>query len=127
MASLSPINAAHHYGRIKLRDRSTLNGSTETLEYAFLKNELPSHRINFRHPAYPPGSDLLFTLSAFDHAQGGIHHGFALSACAIIADNRDDGFLSVSREGLGQAVDVGIDDVLKAGQDYYYFVPPPGE
>jgi hypothetical protein len=82
------------------------------------------HRINICHPAYAPGDDVLLELSALDHPEGGIHHGFALSLCAIIANNCD-GYLTTTR--YGNRIEVGFDDVLKAEHDYYYHIPHPGE
>jgi len=93
-------------------------------EYAFLENEqAKTKRINFGHPAYPLGEDILFSLPAFDHPQGGIYHFLAKSICAIITDNRYDGYLSLSRAGDTEAVEAELDDILKIpknGGAYYY-------
>ncbi|KAG4429627.1 hypothetical protein IFR05_014888 [Cadophora sp. M221] len=116
----------HHHGLIKLRDPAIINESTASPDYEFLKIDVSrTHRINFCHPAYPPGDEILFTLSAFDHPEGGIHHGFALSVCAIVADNCEGGFLSLTREG--GPIEAGLDDVLPTGHDYFYHVPYPND
>lgn len=98
-------------------------------QYEFLRALAPQrkYRINFRHPAYAPDDNLLFTLYAWDHAEGGIHHGLAHNACSIIADNRTDGYLSRVCDGEhGRRIEAGWDDVLPtAGGDYYFYVPYP--
>jgi hypothetical protein len=126
MAALSTkASISDHHGPIKIRNAAVLNGSTASGDYDFLKaNVSASHRLNICHPAYEPGYDIRFTLAALDHRKGGIHHGFVLSLCAIIADNRD-GYLTSTR--YGDRIEAGFDDVLKAEHDYYYHVPHPGE
>lgn len=64
-----------------------------------------------------------YSLYALDHELGGIHHGLAHTACALVAGNRHDGYLSESRGG--NAINAGMDDVLHAG-DYYFHVPRRG-
>ena len=119
------MSISYHRGPIKIRNAAVLNGSTASRDYDFLKaNVSASHRLNIRHPAYAPGYDVLFTLAALDHPEGGIHHGFVLSLFAIIADNCD-GYLTSTR--YGDRIEAGFDDVLKAKHDYYYHVPHPSE
>jgi hypothetical protein len=94
-----------------------------------LGSSAESDPVNFRHPAYGPDDNPLFTLYAWDHADGGIHHGFAHSACSIFADNRTDGYLSTTCVGEhGERVQAAWDEVLPAAVvDYYFYVPyPPG-
>lgn len=69
----------------------------------------------FLHPGYPDNHNILLTQPGFD--SGGIHHDTAHTACAIFANCRWDGFLSVSRGGPKLAA--GPDDVLPPGR--YYF------
>ena len=124
MAALS-TKASDHHSPIKIRNAAVLNGSTASGDYDFLKaNVSASHRINIRHPAYAPDDDILLTLAALDHPEGGIHHGFALSLCAMIADNCD-GYFTTTRHG--SKFEAGFDDVLKAEHDYYYHVRHPRE
>ncbi|KAH6668239.1 hypothetical protein B0J14DRAFT_442569, partial [Halenospora varia] len=78
-------------------------------------------RVNIRHPGYGSSHDLLFSLHTPDHASAGVHYGLVLDACAIIADNRRDGWLSVDREGNNR-VGGDLDHVLSNG-DYWYNVP----
>jgi hypothetical protein len=119
------MSISDHHGPIKIRDAALVNVSTASPDYDFLKATVSdSHRINIRHPAYAPDDDILLTLDALDHCEGGIHHGFALGMCAIIADNCD-GYLTSTR--YGDRIEAGFDDVLKAGRDYYYHVPHPGK
>jgi len=113
-----------HHGKIKLRDPSGIFPAALPSHFSFLASGPGRRRINFHHPAYEPNDDLLFTLYAWDHEEGGIHHGLAHTACAVIAANRPDGYLSQSREGTPVAV--GIDDVLPVG-DYFFHVPRTGK
>jgi hypothetical protein len=60
--------------------------------YLFLEGGQPlNHKISVRHPHK---NDVLFTLFAWDHKDGALHYGLLHTACAIIADNRHDGYLS---------------------------------
>jgi hypothetical protein len=114
-------------GPIQLRPPRELQ-ETNVIDERF--NYLPSvgagadGRINIRHPGYGPDHDLLFSLHTPDHASGGVHYGLVLDACAIIADNRRDGWLSVDREGTTR-VEGDLDHVLSNG-DYWYNVPGDG-
>ncbi|KAJ9654530.1 hypothetical protein H2201_008988 [Coniosporium apollinis] len=80
----------------------------------------PRHRIRFRHPAYPAGKNVLLTLLAPDHPLGGIHHETARIACAVIAGNRWDGYLSESANG--PPLEAAPSAVLR-GSDYFFCVP----
>lgn len=76
--------------------------------------------VTFRHPGYPNEHNIIMVLPALDDAQGGIHHETALIACAVVAGNRWDGFLSEQRTGSG--VLTPRDDVLR-GKEYYFRLP----
>lgn len=121
------MSAANH--TIQIREPATVFLVPAPEHYEFLKAPTPQHkyRINFRHPAYEPDDNPLFTLYAWDHAEGGIHHGLAHNACSIFADNRTDGYLSTICDGeYGERVQAGWDDVLPATiVDYYFYVPYP--
>lgn len=117
---------------IRLREPATVIPCPLPQHYEFLRGPVPrrKYRINFRHPAYEPDDNILFTLYAWDHNDGGIHHGFAHNACSIFADNHTDGYLSQTCEGEhGERIHVAWDEVLPAAVvDYYFYVPyPPGE
>lgn len=73
-----------------------------------------------RHPGYPDSENILLDLPALDG--NGIHHETARIACCILANCRWDGFLSKSRQGPPVPVPEGPQDVLLAG-DYYFYVP----
>lgn len=123
--------SSHTMGNIEIREAATVLPSPIPPSYEFLRAPTTSrrYRINFRHPAYEPGENILFTLYAFDHAEGGIHHGLAHNACSIFADNRTDGYLSSTCSGEGgERVQASWDEVLPASAvDYYFYVPyPPG-
>jgi len=116
------------YTSIVIRDPATLNPSPLAQHYEFLKAPSPhKYRIRFRHPAYSANENIIFTLHAWDHPEGGIHYGLAHCACAIIADNRLDGYLSTTVDGESDhRVDAAWDDVLPArDSDYYFHVPYP--
>lgn len=100
--------------RVRLRPPVTLYPTS--LNYILW----PNHRVFFHHPAYEARNDLLFSLYAWDHPDGGIYHAVAHNACAIIADNRIDGYLSNTRNGA--PIDAAMDDILPLGH-YYFHVP----
>lgn len=80
--------------------------------------------IIFKHPAYCDNfnhSNLL-RLYACDTPDGGLHAGTALLACAIVACNAQDGYLTRNRDG--DNLHVGHDEVL-LDDEYYYHVPNP--
>jgi hypothetical protein len=85
----------------------------------------PFHRILIRHPAYAPHRDtnILLTLLAPDHPDGGLHHETARVACGIIAGNAWDGYFS--EMAGGQPIDLGPDEILRVGKDYFFHVPHP--
>jgi hypothetical protein len=56
-------------------------------------------------------------LPALDHPQGGIHHETARIACAIVANNRWEGFLTETRTGARASF--GPDGILR--RNNYYF------
>lgn len=114
---------------IQIREPTAVIPGPIPEHYEFLKTPAPrrKYRINFRHPAYEPDDNPLFTLYAWDHAAGGIHHGLAHNACSIFADNRTDGYLSRICDGeYGERIQAGWDEVLPAAVvDYYFYVPYP--
>lgn len=68
---------------------------------------------------------MLLRLHAWDGAAGGIHYGLAHTACAIIANNRFDGYLSIARDG-SSSIETEWDACLPTDSHGYYFhVPPP--
>lgn len=78
--------------------------------------------IVFKHPGYSDyakQNDLL-RLYATDCIDGGLHYGTAWLACAIIAGNAWDGYLTKEREGM--RIDMQEDDLLM-GESYYFHVP----
>jgi hypothetical protein len=124
MSSLVPIHK-----NIQIREPATIIPGSIPEQYDFLKAPIPwrKYRINFRHPAYAPDDNLLFTLHAWDHAEGGIHHGLAHNACSIIVDNRIDGYLSTTCDSEhGERIEATWDDLLLTTvTDYYFYVPYP--
>ena len=82
------------------------------------------HRfVHLHHPDYSDENGILLSLLVIDGAGGGLHHGTALVACAILADNQWDGWLSVDRHGsrLSEQLDV------LSGDNYYSLVPKQTE
>lgn len=82
------------------------------------------YKVNLRHPGYSDNRNILMVLPALDHPGGGIHHETARIACAIISNNRWDGFLSETRDGA--PVQLGPDVILR-GDNYYFKVPDGNE
>lgn len=78
-----------------------------------------NHRVYLRHPGYTDTGNILMVLPALDHPQGGIHHETARIACAIVANNRWEGFLTETR--TGERALVGPDGILR-GNNYYFRV-----
>ncbi|KAL8895723.1 MAG: hypothetical protein Q9207_008043 [Kuettlingeria erythrocarpa] len=76
-------------------------------------------KICLRHPGYANIVNTLLYFPAYDHASGGVHLGVALAACAIIAGNKFDGYLSASEDRADQAVPHDANHVL-TGNDYYF-------
>ncbi|KAH0240860.1 hypothetical protein KCU71_g24079, partial [Aureobasidium melanogenum] len=76
-----------------------------------------THTVTFRHPGYRDEHNIIMVLPALDDAQGGIHHETALTACAVVAGNRWDGFLR--EQGTGSRVTTPRDGILK-GKDYFF-------
>lgn len=84
-------------------------------------NNVNAHFVSFKHPAYADRSNTLLQLQATDHAPGGgIHHETARIACAIVACNAWNGYLSRSRDG--SPLSEHEDDVLRE-KTYYFHVP----
>lgn len=84
----------------------------------------PVHRITFHHPGYPLGQDVLLELDGFDHENGGLHVGTALTACGVVAGNRWDGYFTETR--LGPPLRLEPDQLLK-GRHYFFHLPCPDE
>ncbi|KAH8691857.1 hypothetical protein BGW36DRAFT_386495 [Talaromyces proteolyticus] len=80
----------------------------------------PNYDIYFRHPAYPDPHDILIILPGLDHPHGGIHHQLALDACAILANNRYEGWFTEDREG-NERVNVPLSGILRK-RNYYFRV-----
>jgi hypothetical protein len=78
-----------------------------------------TYRVFLRHPGYSDTANILIILPALDHPQGGIHHETARVACAIIANNRWEGFLTETRTGEPASTDP--DEILR-GTSYYFRV-----
>src|SRR6266487_564593 len=81
----------------------------------------PDHTINFRHPAYPDdfNQNILLTLYAFDHPDGGLHYGTAFLACALVAGNAWNGYFTTTVDGPKV---VKEDDQLLREKNYYFHV-----
>ncbi|KAH8798636.1 hypothetical protein F5884DRAFT_813300 [Xylogone sp. PMI_703] len=80
------------------------------------------HKALFFHPAYPNASNLLLILYAWDTPNGGIHAGTAWLACAIVACNAWDGYLTKHNDS--DRLEYNDDDVLPPGS-YDFHVPNP--
>ncbi|CAN8105472.1 unnamed protein product [Discula destructiva] len=87
-----------------------------------LRPQQPAASIAFKYPGYTI-DNVLFTLPRLDvspqAAPAGVHHGTALLACQIIANNAFEGFLATDRGGSNR-VSVPLDGVLL--EDGYWFI-----
>ena len=77
------------------------------------------HRVFLRHPGYDDTHNTLLALPALDHPLGGIHHETARIACAIIANNKWDGFLTETKTGGRSRIE---SDTILRKTDYYFRV-----
>ncbi|KAL8910210.1 MAG: hypothetical protein Q9171_004483 [Xanthocarpia ochracea] len=98
-------------GEVSLRPRQRIS---EHLDGADTISHDPSHRIEFKHPAYTDGCNTYLVLAALDHPHGGLHYNTALVACGIIAGNRWDGYFRAARDG--PIVSLQEDDLMPHGQ-----------
>lgn len=100
-----------------IRSPATVSSPEDRFTFPFI--------IQFRHPGYQGvGKDLLFSLPGLDTANEvtGLHYGTAHMACAIIANNAFDGYLTATRDG--PRLDFHYDDLLTA-PEYWFHVPRP--
>ena len=82
-------------------------------------------KIRFHHPGYQEqGQSLLLDLYAYDRDAGGLHYGTAFLACAIVAVNAFNGYLTDTRDG--RKLDMGWDKLL-VKSDYWFHVPSTGD
>lgn len=79
-------------------------------------------KIKFLHPGYEDATNILLHLDAYD--ANGVHYHTAHTACAIIADNRWDGYFSTDIEGTQRVEPSSPDQSLN--NDAYYFQVPGG-
>ena len=96
--------------------------------------------IFFRHPGYDDSNNVLFKLHASDtaptccrdgepaqHRGPGLYAQFALDACAIVADNRTDGWLSSDRDPeLARNNRVAAGSTLHARSYYFHLEDSEG-
>ncbi|KAI4118127.1 MAG: hypothetical protein LQ341_007636 [Variospora aurantia] len=97
-----------------------------TLDACYQQPRRPNFPIRctteLRHPGLPDkGSNTLFRFPAYDRTGGGLHHSVALTACAIVAGNKFDGYLSST--ATGPPVAHALNAVLPG--PCYYFHPHP--
>lgn len=78
-----------------------------------------------KHPGYSNSSTLVtFAAADYNDSGHGVHFGTVHVACAILANNRHDGWLSRSRSytATGDRITQEHDSILPAGE-YFYHVP----
>ena len=88
--------------------------------------QIPSRggTIRIHHPGYPEDQSLLLALSGYDDLEGSISFDVALTACAILACNRFDGW--ISKESTADAPKlIGI-SLLPPGDYWFHVLPPDG-
>lgn len=92
------------------------------------QNILPGHErfVCFRHPAWPRSLDIFLFLETLDNLPGrGVHHHTAWLACAVIAGNAFNGYLSPSPDPNPVIAPPLGAEVLLKGSDYWFHVPDP--
>lgn len=82
--------------------------------------ELSCRKVRIHHPAYKDDSYTLIAFIGLDHPAGGIHHETARIACAILAGNRWDGFLTETR--TGERIREDSNSILQKSK-YYFRLP----
>ncbi|KAH0562857.1 hypothetical protein GP486_002530 [Trichoglossum hirsutum] len=114
----------HNFSKKTLMETIQLRPPAPLPAQEYLYPIADNHVIKFKHPGYPEkfGQNILLQLYAWDSPNGGLHAGTALLACAIIACNAWDGYLTVERDG--PKLELQYDDVLPI-QGYYFHVPRP--
>ncbi|KAH0282660.1 hypothetical protein KCU62_g9567, partial [Aureobasidium sp. EXF-3399] len=76
------------------------------------------------HVRHPRTLEVLISLSAWNHEDGALHFGLVHNACAIIAGNRHDGYLSQSTNVSAPRVTMKHAELLPAQPEaYFYHVP----
>lgn len=81
--------------------------------------------VSVRHPLYWDDDSRMLEFYATDGKDGGLHHETVRLACAVVACNAFDGFLTLDREGLKRITE-GPDEILK-GSNYFFHAAPPCE
>ena len=90
-----------------------------------LRDALPEPRslsfgsISIYHPGYPDDDAPLLALRGYDSDEGHLWHEVASTACAIICNNRFDGWLSQSKDSEAARFE---GELLPSG-DYWWHVP----
>lgn len=92
----------------------------------------PDRVVEFCHPGYEYPHNILFRLSAIEPDSApptatqrfGVHHDTARIACAILANNAWDGYLTADKAD-GPRISGGPDCILV--NDRYYFHPPSSQ
>ncbi|KAK9477690.1 hypothetical protein V1514DRAFT_320817 [Lipomyces japonicus] len=110
------------YGPIQHRDQVNIQ-TDEAFHYLSDLNPV-RNCVYIHHPGCDEKTDLLFRLYAPDYISGGIHFSLLMDACAIFANNRNDGWLATDRGGLNR-VKPQPEDVLASGH-YWYHLPRKG-
>jgi hypothetical protein len=89
-------------------------------EYLFLEGGQPlNHKIGVSPT--PRRNDVLFTLIAWDHKDDALHYGLLHTTCAIVADDRHDGYLIASRNPNAERIALDHDDLVPCQPTGYYF------
>ena len=111
-------------GQAVLRPPSDIFPPPPPPEYAFLlRSPLPDHKVHVHHPRI---NDNLISMSAWDHEDGALYFGLVHNACAIIAGNRHDGYLSRPRDASLPRLRMNHLDLL-AASSAIYFSHVPGD
>lgn len=75
--------------------------------------------INIFHPGYDDVVVPLLAFSGYDSEEGDLWYDFAHTACAIVTNNRFDGYLSTSKDSKSLPV---VGELLAPG-NYWWHLP----
>lgn len=82
--------------------------------------------LKVRHPAYDSSTNIIASFASTDNDGDtyGVQFHMVHTACAIIANNRFDGWFSTSENATAAKIQLDDNAILPA-QDYFFHVPAP--
>ena len=80
---------------------------------------VPRRKSKVRHPGYPHDANIRVKLSACDETNV-IDYQTTHVACAIVSQNRWDGYISPDKEGTRRVESLSADESLKAPEHHFH-------